>query len=125
MHILKYITTGMIGLSVNLGVFHMFYGFGVPYLAGSVTALFVAMLAGFILQKYWTFQDHSSERMHIQFALYAALALGNLAVNTLIVFLLVEYAGAHYLIAQTIGAGLVAFTSYLVYKHYIFAETLS
>lgn len=112
----------MIGLSVNLGVFHILYVLGIPYLAGSVTALFVAMLVGFILQKYWTFQDRSSERMHIQFALYAALALGNLAVNTLIVFLLVEHAGAYYLIAQTVGAGAVALTSYFIYRFYIFAD---
>ena len=112
----------MIGLSVNLGTFHILYVLGVPYLTGSVMALFVAMLIGFVLQKYWTFQNHSSERMHIQFALYAALALCNLALNTLIVFFLVEYASAHYLIAQTVGAGLVATTSYFIYRFYIFAD---
>jgi len=122
MRILKFLITGGIGLSVNLGIFHVLYVFGVPYLTGSVVAFFVAMVVGFILQKYWTFDEHMLERARTQFLLYATLALCNLAVNTLIVYALVEYMNAHYLLAQTVGAGSVALASYVVYRFYIFAD---
>lgn len=125
MRVFKFLITGAIGLSVNLGVFHTLYVLGVPYLAGSVSALLIAMVVGFVLQKYWTFEERSYERTRTQFMLYGMLSLCNLGVNTLIVYLLVEYANLYYLIAQAIGAGLVACTSYLAYKHYIFAETLN
>lgn len=124
MRILKFLTTGTIGIAVNLGVFHMLYVLGVPYLAGSTLGFLTAMCVGFFLQKYWTFEERTPERAHTQFILYVMLALGNLAANTLIVYLLVEYAGAHYLVAQTIGAGSVALTSYLVYRSYIFTDAL-
>ena len=123
MRIFKFLATGAIGLSVNLGVFQILYVRGVPYLIGSMSALFIAMIVGFVLQKYWTFEERSPERTRIQFILYAALTLCNLGVNTLVVYLLVEYVNVYYLIAQAFGAGLVAFTSYLVYQHYIFVET--
>ncbi len=120
MRILKFLLTGSIGLCVNLGMFHLLYVLGMPYLAGSVTAFLVAMFVGFALQKYWTFEDRTLERAHTQLMLYGILALCNLAINTLIVYLLVEYADAHYLVAQVIGAGSVAVTSYFVYRLYIF-----
>lgn len=124
MHVLKFLIAGGIGLTVNLGVFHTLVVFGVPYLAGSVTAFLVSMVVGFVLQKYWTFEEYTHERTHKQFMLYAMIALCNLGVNTLIVYLSVEYVGAHYLVAQTIGAGSVALTSYFVYRRYIFPKGL-
>lgn len=122
MRVLKFVLSGIVGLGVNLGVFRALYVLGVPYLIGSITAFLIAMLVGFVLQKYWTFEDRAPERVRTQFALYTALALDNLVMNTFIVYLLVEYASAHYLVAQTIGAGLVAFASYFVYRFYIFRE---
>jgi putative flippase GtrA len=124
MRIIKFLITGGIGLSVNLGTFHLLYVSGVPYLAGSIVAFCIAMIVGFILQKYWTFEEHTVERARTQFMLYAMLALCNLAVNTFIVYILVEYTGAHYLVAQAVGAGSVALVSYFVYRLYIFRAVL-
>ncbi|MDE1919374.1 MAG: GtrA family protein [Patescibacteria group bacterium] len=121
MRVLKFLATGIIGMSVNLTLFHALYVIGVPYLAGSALAFLAALVVGFLLQKYWTFEDRARERLRAQFALYAALALTNLAVNTLLVFLLVEYAGAYYLVAQAVGAGSVALASYFVYERFIFS----
>lgn len=122
--ILKFLFVGAIGLLVNLGTYYLATKLHVQYLVGSTVAFLVAMCVGFILQKYWTFGDHSWERMHTQFALYAMLTLCNLAANTLVVYLLVTYANTYYLIAQTIGAGLVALVSYGIYRRYIFTGAL-
>jgi dolichol-phosphate mannosyltransferase len=124
MRIIKFLITGGIGLTVNLGTFRILEFFEVPYLAGSVGAFLLAMCTGFVLQKYWTFEDRSFERAHVQLALYAGLALVNLTVNTGIVYVLVAYASTHYLIAQTIGAGVVAIASYFFYKLYIFRSAV-
>jgi putative flippase GtrA len=120
MRILKFLITGGVGLSVNLGTLRLLVLFGAPYLVGSVVAFLVSMGVGFVLQKYWTFEDSSAGHTHAQFMLYAGLSIVNLAVNTGIVYVLVEHADVHYLIAQTIGAGLVAVASYFVYRLYIF-----
>ena len=124
MRVLRFLIAGIIGLCVNLGIFHTLYVLGVPYLAGSVGAFLTALIVGFVLQKYWTFEEHTHERARKQFVLYSTLALCNLVVNTLVVYLLVEYALVHYLVAQTAGAGLVAAVSYFVYRLYIFTDAL-
>lgn len=122
MRVLKFVLSGIVGLGVNLGIFHTLYVFNVPYLTGSITAFLVAMCVGFILQKYWAFEEQTLERVRTQFMLYTALALGNLALNTDIVYVLIGKFGVHYLLAQAVGAGLVAFASYFVYRLYIFRE---
>lgn len=122
MRVLRFGIAGLLGISVNLGVFHLLYILGVHYLMGSIVAFFIAMLVGFVLQKYWTFEERTHERASKQLMLYSMLALCNLGVNTLIVYFFVEYGGAHYLIAQTIGAGSVALTSYVIYRRYIFSN---
>jgi putative flippase GtrA len=122
MQVARFLLTGMVGLTVNLGVFHMLYIIHIPYLIGSAGAFLVSMIVGFLLQKHWTFNDQSSDLVHRQFTLYVTLALVNLAINTCVVFMLITKANTHYLFAQTIGAGLVAFTSYVVYSRYIFRD---
>lgn len=123
MRIFKFLSAGAIGLGVNLGTYYVATQLLVHYLIGSAVAFLMALVVGFILQKYWTFEELSLERACTQFLLYGALALCNLAANTLIVYLLVENARTHYLVAQTIGAGLVACVSYFVYHFYIFSSS--
>lgn len=120
MRVLKFLTVGAIGISVNLGIFHALYVIGVPYLIGSVCGLLVAMVIGFLLQKYWTFENYAFESLRVQFVLYAGLALGNLVLNTGIVYVLVGRLGVFYLSAQAMGALVIAVDSYFMYHFYIF-----
>ncbi len=124
MRILKFLATGLIGLSVNLGVFQFLFVLGVPYLAGSIGGFIFALFVGFLLQKFWTFRELSLNKVNTQFILYGTLALCNLAINTVIVYVLVEHFNTYHLIAQTVGAGLVAIISFFVYKFYIFRAAI-
>lgn len=121
MRVLRFLISGGIGLTVNLGIFRALYVLGVPYLVGSIVAFLVALFVGFVLQKYWTFEERTLKYARKQLILYSMLALCNLTVNTLVVYLFIEYAGVHYLVAQAIAAGLVATVSYFMYRLYIFA----
>jgi len=120
MRILKFLITGAIGISINLGIFHMLYIFGTPYLIGSVIGTLTSIIIGFLLQKYWTFEDYSPERAHAQFILYTTLASVNLVLNTGIVYVLVSRFDVFYLFAQAIGAAIIAIYSFLIYRGFIF-----
>lgn len=125
LRISRFLMTGVIGLTVNLSSLHLLVRYaGLHYLVGSVCAFTLSLIVGFLLQKYWTFRNQDASRVRAQFAQYTALALTNLLANTLIVYILVEHLHAHYLIAQTIGAGSIAVVSYLIYRSYIFRDAL-
>ena len=118
--IIRYLVSGLAGLAVNLGTLRALVALGLHYLIASIIAFCIAMIVGFLLQKFWTFQSRALERAHVQFSLYALLALCNLALNTGIVFALVAWLGIYYLLAQAIAAGLVALISFGVYTRFIF-----
>lgn len=124
MRILRFLATGVVGLVVNLGSLEVFVTFfRLHYLVGSACAFTLALIVGFLLQKYWTFADHDASRVHTQFVQYSGIALTNLGLNTGGVYLLVEHAGVHYLLAQACMAGGLAMVSYLLYARLIFTRT--
>ena len=115
--IAKYIVSGVIGLSVNLGLYHALVEYAhMPYLFGSVIAIACSTAVGFLLQKFWTFEEDTLARVQAQFALYALVALVNIILNTLIVYVLTGQLGLYYLYAQAIGAAIVAVWSFFAYN---------
>lgn len=126
MRILRFLCSGAIGISVNLGTLHLLAGIlGVYYLLASVIAISCSTVVGFLLQKYWTFEEHSATEAPRQFAMYAVLAITNIGINTGIVYGMTEILGFHYLVGQFVGAGVVAGMSYLVYRGFIFKKRLT
>lgn len=121
MRIIKYLASGCIGIVVNLGsLFILADLFGFYYLSSSILAVSFSTVVGFLLQKYWTFEAGSSQGTRRQFVLYVAVAILNILLNTLIVYLLVDFSGFHHLPAQFAGAAIVAVSSYVIYKKIIF-----
>jgi putative flippase GtrA len=52
------------------------------------------------------------------------LALGNLALNTGIVYVLIDKLDVEYLLAQTVGAGIIAVDSFFFYRAFIFKSSV-
>ncbi len=93
---------------------------GFWYLGSSVVALVFGFFTSFILQKFWTFRNRSLERVRIQLPLHLLLSLSNIVLNTIFLFILVEYVGLWYLFAQFIITGLLACMNFFIYRGYIF-----
>lgn len=118
----RFLMSGGMSAATNLSIlFVLTHFFGVWYLYSSVIATSGATIVSFVMQKLWTFQNFSTA-VHKQFPLHATLALSNILVNTVAMYVLVEYLSVWYLIAQVItGAGLAS-VNYFVYKHIIFPK---
>ncbi len=97
--------------------------FGLWYLLSSIVAYIGAFFVGFILQKYWTFDNKSKEVIYRQAARYFSVTIFNLLLNTLLMSLAVDYLEQNYLISQFVINGLIAFESYFLYK-IIFSKDL-
>lgn len=121
--ILRYLVSGATATAVNFAVlFSLTEFFHVWYIISSIAGLVCGFTTSFILQKFWTFENKSLERVHIQFPLHAALSLLNVGANTISLYILVEYAHVWYLAAQGIDAVFLAIFNYFVYKHIIFTQ---
>ncbi len=130
----KYFVSGAAAAFVDLGLLFMLteYG-GLHYLFSVIGAFVVAFVVSFVLQKFWTFRDHSTEGIHGQLAMYLVIALINLGLNTLLVYVFADMVALHmlhfakvtapiYLSAQALASILLAVESFFVSRYIIFRK---
>ena len=119
--ILRYLVSGGTSAFVNLSAFSLLlYVFNLHYIVSSMVAFVVGFLVSLILQKFWTFRDHSTDNIHIQSFYYLLNSLFGLGINTLILFICVHFLNLLPLAGQIIAGGLTAFCTFFISKHFIF-----
>lgn len=119
--IFKYLIAGSIGTFVNLALLYFFTDILlIWYLLSAVLAFILSFFVSFFLQKFWTFSDRDKDKMYRQMAGFLLVALANLVLNTLLMYLLVDGLEIWYMLAQFIISAFIAVESYLIYKFLIF-----
>ena len=121
--IIKYVISGSSALTVDLVLLFTFTNYlGMWYLISSILAFLIAFVVSFGLQKFWTFRDNSMIQIKKQAGIYFLVTSMNLVINTGAIYLMVDHFGIWYLYAQVLISGILAITSYLIYKFKIFNQ---
>jgi len=119
--LLRYVISGGTSAAVNLSLFFYLYEVvKVYYIFASIIAFSVAFLVSLVFQKYWTFRDHSTENLHIQSFLYLLNSLFGLGINTLVLYICVEYFGMWPLFGQIVAGLVTASCTFFISRNYIF-----
>lgn len=116
----RYLLSGMAAGAVQLGSLYLlveFFDFW--YVFGSTLSFVLTWCVSFLLQKFWTFKERGTARMPVQAIQYLVMSLGNLVLNTALIYALTE-AGLWYLASQVVAIGVLATVSFFVYKYAIF-----
>lgn len=90
------------------------------YIISACLAFILSFFVSFFLQKFWTFRDADKEIIYKQMGVYLAVAMVNLALNGVLMYILVDGFKIWYMLAQIIASGLIAVESYWIYKLFIF-----
>ena len=123
LQVLRFLVTGGIAFAVNISVLYSLTDIlSIYYLTSTVLAFLASFSVSFLIQKFWTFQDASTDNAHIQLSLYLVLQVVNLALNTGLMYAFVEYLHIWYIFSQTIIALGLAIGSFFVSKLYIFKQ---
>ncbi len=121
--LVRYLFSGGVAAVTDLVLLYVFTDIAhIWYVVSSVLAFIVAFGVSFVLQKFFTFQDHGTEGVRGQAAVYLAVTGANLLVNTALVYLLVRYMGMNYVIAQIVASIAIAIESYVLYGMFIFKK---
>lgn len=121
--LIRYLISGSIAATVDLSLLYIFTDLlGWWYLFSATLAFILSFFVSFFLQKFWTFRDNNREAIYQQMTLYFILALVNIALNTFLMYLLVDLFKIWYIFSQIIAAGLIACESFILYKFFIFSE---
>ncbi len=93
-----------------------------PYWLAINIAFAIAIVTNFSLQKFWTFSHRDLAGAHTQFMRFFLVALGNLVMNSSLMFLLSVVLGIWYLGAQVIAIGMMAAVNFTLYRRFVFSE---
>ncbi len=119
--IVRYIISGGTSAVINLSVLSfLYYVQEVYYLYAAIIAFIVSFLFSLFLQKFWTFEDHSRENVHIQVGKYLLSSLFGLSLNTLFLYILVDHLHFFVYMGQIIAGGLVACVTFFISRKFIF-----
>ena len=117
----RFIAVGVVCTAVNLAVLYALTAFaGLWYLVSSIAAFCVSYAVNFTLQKLWTFKNRELGSVHRQLGLHLALQLGNLTLNTCLLYMLVEHVHLWYIAAQVSLDAVIAIESFILSRR-IFA----
>ncbi len=125
MKVFRYIISGGMATLTNLLFLYIFTDlFGIWYLLSAVFSYIISFAVSFTMQKYWTFQDDSTEKIKSQAIIYVIVTTINLALNTALIYLFVEE-GLHYLFAQVLSSIIIAVESFFVYSFLFRAQNIT
>ena len=92
---------------------------GIYYLLSAVLAFLGAFGVSFTLHKYWTFKSHAEET-HKQAIMYLGTSLFALFLNTLLMYIFVDFFHIEVLISQFFVGIMVAFSSFFISRNFVF-----
>ena len=119
--IIRYMFSGGLAAVTNLVLLWLFiYECHIFYLLSTIMAFVFAFCVSFVMQKFFTFQDHGKEGMHGQAAIYLMVTGLNLLINTGLMYIFVDKEHMNPIISQIIIAIVLAIESYVVYGMFIF-----
>jgi dolichol-phosphate mannosyltransferase len=111
----KFIVVGSIGLIVNQGLLFLLRDFAKMDLnVASPAAIFASMVVTFTLNEMWTWHDRGTGPIKSRIALYFPINLVGLLINFVVLTMLVNHAGWHYLLANLVGAGCAAVWNFVL-----------
>jgi putative flippase GtrA len=121
--IVRYIISGGTAAFVNILFLYIFTDiFGWWYLMSAVVAFLFGFAVSFGMQKFWTFRDHSTDNVHVQASIYLIVCIANLLWNTFLMYMFVDIFGMWYILAQIFAGGIVALSSFFIYRKFVFKK---
>jgi len=119
--IVRYVISGGTSAAINLGTLSfLYYIKHIYYLYSAIIAFIVSFLVSLVLQKFWTFEDHSRDNLSLQIGKYLATSLFGLSLNTFILYVLVDHFHFYVYVGQMIAGGLVACMTFFISRKYVF-----
>jgi dolichol-phosphate mannosyltransferase len=113
---LRFGCVGLIGVAVNSALLWLLTEHGhLYYLVSSVIATEVAILVNFALNHRWTFAAFCDETPFVKKLIkFNIVSLGGLALTVSTLFVLKQFAGLQYMLANTVAISFTATWNYAV-----------
>jgi putative flippase GtrA len=106
--------TNVILLFVLVRFFYMWY------LLAAILSFIAAVVVSFMMQKFFTFNDYTKEKIKQQTVFYLGIQIFNLCLNTLLMYIGVDLLNIQYVLTQVLISSVMAVYNFFVYKYLVF-----
>lgn len=114
--VMRFVVAGIAATGTNLVVFYILaHVMHVWYVLVTPLAYLIAFGVSFILQKYWTFRNREKNVLS-QTVRYFIVVTVNLFFNSLLVYVMVEFAHLYDVWAQALASLIIAVESFFIYR---------
>jgi putative flippase GtrA len=116
---LRYGVVGVAGTALQYAILILLvHSTPLPAVAASTAGAIAGALLNYAFNHRWAFastrsHDHALPR-------FAAVALAGIALNAIVMATMLEFPGAHYLVAQTVATGVVLIAGFLANRTWTF-----
>ena len=119
----RYLISGGIATATSLVLLYVFTEWlRLWYLFSAVLAFIFTFFISFTLQKFWVFKDTSKDRIVMQGGAFLTIAIINLGINTLGMFILVSKLHIWYMLAEVLVLGFIAIENYVLQRNLVFVK---
>lgn len=117
----RYVVVGAVAVGVNLALFALLVGvLGWGYLAATVVIFFLVTSGAFILNRGWVFGFEGAVAPSL--GRYYLITAISLALNLILMRVLVETVGLHYLVASLANSLLLAVANFAAHTRISFGQ---
>jgi dolichol-phosphate mannosyltransferase len=104
----KYCLVGATGVIINMGVLAILAGAGMAYLQAGALAVETSIGTNFLLNEFWSFADYARRHSGIiprllRFLKFNVFCAGGASISLIMLWLLTDYLGFHYLLSNLVG----------------------
>ena len=117
MRLLRFLVVGTSAAVIHICTLYLLTEYAsLWYIYSSIAAFIVAFVFNFLMQKYWVFKSADHTKIPVQLPLHLTVALINLGINTILLYIFVEYVGLWYILAQAISSAIIAAETFVVLR---------
>lgn len=118
----RYLVVGGLAFVVDVGLLFLITELlGVHYLVSATVAFSAGLTTNYILSIFWVFSTRRIANANIEFAIFALVGVIGLGLNDLILWVVTDLGGLHYLLSKLFAAAAVLFWNFLARKLLLFS----
>ena len=117
----RYAIAGIIGFFFNLLIYSALVQYlHVGYILAAASSLVLSFAIGFVIDKYWTFQNLSRNRLAKQCLKFFTVSTVTLTMSLSLLYLFTSFFGFNYILSQAFTMILSSFLSFAGHRNWVF-----
>lgn len=120
---LSYVLVGGTAFVVDFSILYFLTeSLGVYYIASATAGFLVGLVINYLLCILLIFDFRAMSRATHEFGLFAAIGIAGLMLNNLLIWMLTELAGLHYLASKLVAAAVVLVFNFTLRRQLLFSN---